>query len=462
MLLRQLANNINNKLPPLIKKNLLHFYDALPEKVRFGSDIEYWNRFLRETESWDRKMLIDYQNEKLEEILQFATTHIPYYRSISDKIIKKNSLDYFPVLNKEDVKRKKDLLIPDNISPAPYVIEKTSGSTGTPLTFLIPQKLIPKERAFWKRLLRWGGYHNGDKILTIKGTLNLNDKHKPFASRFIKGDNHLVLSTDNLAEDYLDHFINTINEFKANVICGFPSVLYILSCHIKRKKLKVNYPKFIHTSSETLFSEVRAEIEMAFGCKILNWYGLNERCVTAQECPEFGNMHINMEYGYLEIKENGLDDGKGLILGTGFDNFAMPFIRYNTCDIGSISLDRCPCGRASLILKNLEGRIDDFVVTADGRYLPPSFFGVLMKHYSKVEQFQVIQERDTKIRLLIKGDDHLYQSDLLKIKETFEAHLKEPICIERVNEIHRTNQGKIRRVISAIGSALAPVTPKPK
>jgi len=456
MLLRQLANNINKKLPPLIKNNLLHFYDALPEKVRFGSDIEYWNRFLRDTESWDRKMLIEYQTEKLGKVLQFAINHIPHYRSISDKIIEKNSLNYFPILNKEVVKKKGDLLIPDNISIPPHIIEKTSGSTGTPLTFLIPQTLIPKERAFWKRLLRWGGYHNGDKILTIKGLLNLNDKHKAFASRFIKGDNHLVLSTKNLTEDHLDYFINKINEFKPKVICGFPSVLYILSSHLKRKKLKVNFPKFIHTSSETLFPEVRAEIEMAFGCKILNWYGLNERCVTAQECPEYRNMHINMEYGYLEITENRLSGDKGYILGTSFDNFLMPFIRYNTYDIGSISLDYCPCGRASLILKNLEGRIDDFIVTTDGRYLPPAFFGVLMKSFSKVEQFQVIQEKDAKIRLFIKGVEQLCQKDLLNIKETFEAHLKEPIYVDPVEEIRRTNQGKIRRVISDIGKELLP------
>ena len=99
----------------------------------------------------------------------------------------------------------------------------------------------------------------------------------------------------------------------------------------------------------TFYSLQRELLENAFQCKIFSWYGHNERTVLAGECEKSTYYHIFSEYGIVELIDrdgNVIEkDKSGEVVVTGFNNAAMPFIRYRTQDIGVYANKECACGR---------------------------------------------------------------------------------------------------------------------
>jgi phenylacetate-CoA ligase len=177
----------------------------------------------------------------------------------------------------------------------------------------------------------------------------------------------------------------------------------------------INYsPKVIQTSSESLFESNRELIEKAFECKIYDWYGQSEYVVSAGQCPE-GNYHINVESGIMEFvkdNENVAPGELGEIVGTGFYNYSMPFIRYKLGDVGKSSDEVCACGRALPILESLDGRVNDIITTPDGKIIS----GLAFHHYWRrrinpylpnVEDAHVIQKSKSKLLIeLVKKEGY--------------------------------------------------------
>jgi phenylacetate-CoA ligase len=53
----------------------------------------------------------------------------------------------------------------------------------------------------------------------------------------------------------------------------------------------------------------------------------------------------------VDIDRNQLEKGEGEILATSLYNYALPFIRYDTGDLGHMIDDVCGCGRRYKLLK---------------------------------------------------------------------------------------------------------------
>src|SRR5205807_559628 len=110
----------------------------------------------------------------------------------------------------------------------------------------------------------------------------------------------------------------------------------------------------------------RRDCRQAFGVGVFDWYGQAERVGAIGTC-EHGNYHIIEDAGYLELLPHA--DGSSLLVGTSFENRAMPLIRYVTgdCVVAADSNYVCPCRRAFRVVESIIGREADTVVTSDGR-----------------------------------------------------------------------------------------------
>ena len=87
------------------------------------------------------------------------------------------------------------------------------------------------------------------------------------------------------------------------------------------------------------------------------------------QCPD-GRYHVDTEFCVVEIEphDEGPDWVRGEVIATGFANRAMPLIRYRTGDVATLRKHGgCPCGRSRPVIDELDGRIEDYVVTPDGR-----------------------------------------------------------------------------------------------
>ncbi len=67
-------------------------------------------------------------------------------------------------------------------------------------------------------------------------------------------------------------------------------------------------------------------------------------------------------------------NGLGNLISTPLFNYAFPLFRYNTGDVGKITIGRCGCGRGLSKISELGGRIRDFIILKDGRHIHGAFF----------------------------------------------------------------------------------------
>ncbi len=380
---------------------LSSFRKQLPLPVRMGYgwlkrkfvshpvwDSEEFKRYyqwLQETQWWSRDQLEALQLEQLRALVQHAYENVPYYRRVFDErrlkptdISTLNDLQRLPILTKEDVRNNFEDLIARNIDRARLRYHTTGGSTGRPLALYCDKYTRdPHELAFILRQWGWAGYRFGDELVTLRdNTITGSERNGKRAWwDYITDNNELVLSSTDMSEENMYKYVEKIRKFRAKFINAFPSSLEILARFMRRNGVGGISAAAIFCESETLYPWQRELIESQFGCRILAGYGMTERVADAVECEQHEGYHVNMEYGILELLGK---DGEpitqagtlGRVVGTGFDTYCMPLIRYLVDDLAVYASGKCSCKRQSVLIQDFKGRIREFIVSKTGKLVP--------------------------------------------------------------------------------------------
>ena len=154
-------------------------------------------------------------------------------------------------------------------------------------------------------------------------------------------NNEIHFSPFHLNKNTVNLYVKKLNDVKPLFFHGYPSSISSLMMNMKSEGLKLYYqPKCIFLVSENYSNEQIEGIKNFFKCKIFTFYGHSERLVFAPVTND--NLDCYQPdpfYGYFElVNHNGViteNNVEGEIVGTGFDNWAMPLIRYKTGDITS-------------------------------------------------------------------------------------------------------------------------------
>jgi len=167
---------------------------------------------------------------------------------------------------------------------------------------------------------------------------------------------------------------------------------------------------------------------------------------VAQECNSHNGLHVN---GGLTIAEVMNDDEvcgpgeSGRLVLTNLHNHAMPFIRYDTGDLATVG-DECSCNRVFAVLKRIEGRSADWVVTDSTPISWDPFLAPLLSSdLSAIERFQFVQERAGEIILLVAPKSALSEKQMDNLtKKLNSIHESLSVRIEAVDSIKTTQTGK--------------------
>ena len=165
----------------------------------------------------------------------------------------------------------------------------------------------------------------------------------------------------------MDLYLDLIKKFDPDFIQAYPSSISVVSDYIIENKLNFRWKnlKAIICASENIYDFQRFKIEQAFGVRVYSFYGHSEKACIGGECEKSNYYHLQREYGYTELNATK-EDEVSEIVATGFNNYAMPFIRYKTCDMAINTNEACSCGRNYKLIKRVEGRKQDYFIDKNG------------------------------------------------------------------------------------------------
>lgn len=425
--------------------------DAINKAIRYNPF--YYKgiaRLLRTSDTMgraQRQALVDRLTERSLRWARAAGTRMPESAAIAD----------WPILEKEDVRRRGDALRNPRIFGIPAA---TGGNTGIPIQLWRSLRCVAAEQAFLDHLIADRGLRfatariarlHGDEIKPP------SDRRPPFGVRS-KDGRRLFLSSQHVADDTLDWYMNELADFKPDILWTYASSGESLAVRLIRRGLVLKIALVI-SASEVLFPAARKAMESAFQTPVLNHYGIAERVVFAHSAED-GSFWINPAYGRAEILP--LQDvdmpprlSCGEIIATGFWNEAMPFVRYRTGDrlIYPSHYDDNDLNDVILGIKpfvGISGRNQDYLLSPSGEVL------VRLDHLpwetNRIVRMQVIQDAVDRVRILVisepgfSGDDREFL--MANVRRTLPDDML--VTIDCVDALERLPSGKTPYVIRRV------------
>ena len=187
--------------------------------------------------------------------------------------------------------------------------------------------------------------------------------------------NALVLTASRLDERHMHEYVRVIRRFRPKFMSAYPSAAEIFASFVQRQGIRDIRLQAVFLESERVYPWQRELVQVAFGGQVLVGYGQSERVIDAVECELRQGYHLNMAYGVMEIVDKDFrpiwqPGVPGRVVGTGLDNYAMPFIRYLLDDVAMWADHDCGCGRRSPLVADFVGRPTEMVVSRSGQRLP--------------------------------------------------------------------------------------------
>jgi phenylacetate-CoA ligase len=449
------SNAVYRSSPLWLQERMIAWRTRLRNSLREGQKFRQRLEEARATQWYSEEQLRAYQEANLRQLLAHAQARVPYYRELFGRLsmtpaeLGLDDLPRIPLLDKRTVLQQGKRMIAEGYGALRISIN-TSGSTGAPLRILQDLNAVVREHAFLWRQLEWAGFKRGERRAWIRGDMivPVEERDPPFW-RLDRADNMLMMSSYHLSESSAESYVRALADFDPVIIHAYPSSIAFLArfMEAKGRYYRGRRLRGVVTSSETLTDSDRGLIESRFGCRTFDQYGNGERAALVQTC-EHGTRHLAVDYATVELLPVG--DGLYEMIGTGFNNWVTPFVRYRTGDTVELAASPCPCRRKLPAIVAIHGRMDEYVRTPDGRRI--GRLDHIFKGIRRVAEGQIVQEQlhELVIRVVPFGD--FGEDDRAKLianaRERVGTQMR--VTVEVVAEIPRGNNGKFRAVVSKV------------
>jgi len=422
---------------------------------------------LEHSQSWDRSRLEDYRDAKLRLLVANAYRHVPYYRETMQTIGVKpeniqtaSDLSKLPVLTRKILRSSPiSFFCNSTIKPSRMSTVRTGGSTGEPLTFFVSNTSRAFDRATLYRLYRWCGADRGDPVFSVWGNLTIgNDwqsRMRTLKRRYISRTR--TLDAFQMNPETQQCFIAVMRHSRAMILRGYASALVNLAQFAEKNGFVLPRPSALITTAEPLFPEQRHILSRAFCAPIYDQYGCAEVNGVAMQCEEMDGLHISEEHVVVEIlDENNQPVPPGVtgrVVLTNLDNEAMPFIRYDNGDIGSLRATPCNCGRSLSVMEPVQGRMVDVIQGSNGNHVYGTFFYQVLSSLGWFErlpvfEFQVVQTTANQLNVLLVSGRPPEAAERHQFIERLQEYLGPMnIQLRQVESLQRSRAGKLRYTI---------------
>jgi phenylacetate-CoA ligase len=413
---------------------------------------------LRRTQWLSRDELTALQRDRLNTILRVAA-EVPVYRKLWGSIVPSaDDLATLPLIQKADVQADRHTVTHPRFRDMPLREIHTGGTTGRTLAIYCTPSVLQTNYAFFARLREWAGIPESGRVATFAGRVVVPpaQDRPPFWRRNFAG-RQLLCSSYHLSERTVGAYADALAAFAPELIDSYPSSLEPIARFVIDRGITSIRPHAVITSSETLSAEVRDLLVRAFAAPVFDHYGSAEMAALISQCAS-GSYHVNPEFGIVEVFRGDVAAAPGEtgeLVATGFINPVMPLIRYRMGDLAVASTASCDCGRAFPVIAQVLGRVDDVVVTPEGRRvgrLDPIF-----KSVSSLYEARVIQDETDHvvIEVVVRAGLPEHERRDLVHEAGLRLGPKMRIDVAVVDAIPRTASGKLRMVENRVHARAA-------
>ncbi len=375
-------------------------------------------RYIMQHPEQSRKM----REEKLQQLLEFATTHTTFYKQYAGV----TDFHNFPVVNKQTYRTLyQDFVVAKEFIPfqeGEVHIQKTSGSTGTP--FEIPQDTRCRIRriATIKAMNELVGFHSFNTLMHTRAFAHYWGGTESI--RYDKSLNIVYVDNANLNDTKLQAIADAIRNYKVRYIRGYVTSMEAITLYLVKNNIKIDSRITFITGGELLPLSLKNRIVNQLHCHVTSQYANEENGIFGQSDID-GNpttINLNLANCFVEILKLNKDEPAapeemGRVVVTDFTNYAFPMIRYDIGDVAMI--DKVAPNGDLLSIKNLSGRSQDMILRTDGSAI--DFFNSIPKEvYNNPDiilQWQFTQ-KDAKKYVLT-----LCTSDSEAVQESFKQKL---------------------------------------
>ena len=399
------------------------------------------NIFPEDIEQRSKEEIKTYQEEKLQELLQYVNKNSKFYsdlfkeHNININDIKTiEDLQKIPFTTKDDLyEQNDDFICVDRRKIVDYIT--TSGTMGDPVTFAMTDDDL--ERLAYNEYISFKcSDGTPDDIYQLMVTL---DRRFMAGLAYFLGIKKLGAGMVRVGNGMIELQWDTIRRIKPNALIAVPSFILKLieyaeahGIDYKNSSIKkaICIGEALYNSDFTL-NTLGQRIKDKWDIKLYSTYASTEMGAAFADCGHENGSHHHPELLVVEFVDeynNPVVEGEpGELVITTLGVEGMPLIRFKTGDVVQYFTEPCACGRNSMRLGPVIGRKNEMIKYKGTTLYPPALYDILndmeyVENYIIEVSTNQIGTDDILIRIATNG--HKPNNFEKLIKDHFRAKLR--------------------------------------
>lgn len=412
---------------------------------------------LRQRESWTRERIESHQLDAINRLWRHARAHCRHYErwADGDKLPPRfESLDHYvqtvPPTDKDAVRQNPMDFLSDQAEPGTWM--RTGGSTGDPTRVYWGRSAhTDMQRAkyrgeqsfglnvFDRKVFLWG--HSGSFDPGVRGWMQR--LRRPIEDRLRR---RLRVSAYQLSPDRLERCVRKSAAFGPASLYGYASAIDLFSRTAQEYGIEFPTLKLAVLTAEPADEAMLNRVRENLRCKATIEYGSVECGLIAYGMAD-GRIRTRDDLLFVETVP--AKDDRYEILVTVLNNPSFPLFRYRIGDMTMHPLRRDEAGFG--YLSAVDGRANDFIVTATGRPIHSMAVKHVVEPWPQVRRFTAHQSGDGSMRVLLETPQPMESSLIGLLHRRLEALLEGyEVSLQTTPLMPGNRAGKHRWIISEL------------
>jgi len=398
--------------------------------------------------------------ERRRQLVRHCALHVPFYRERfrklgfhPDDLTCEAVFAELPVLEKEEIREHRELLIAEGIDRRLLRPSATGGTTGQPLEIYHDGR-VPLSVMTW-RMLNWWGVDVSDNSGYLYRAVPKGFRRR-LSDLALFPTRRAYIQAAEMDQARMQAFWAALNRFRVRYLVGYVGAIEAFADFLNWAGLKVSSLQAVWTTASPLPQPKRLYLQNTFSCPVYTQYGSVEVFILSAECRCQAGLHVFTDIRHVEtIGADGqvVGDGHhGDLVVTDLTNYAFPLLRYRIGDRGRMLGTACQCGRPFPVMDYVTGRVSDQILLPDGTSIPGEFWTTIFDDWpAAIKGFEVHQAQDYSITVRYEPSGGNSEKAVESVRKMLIVKLRGlvPLAFE-ASALDPNRDGKTRYIVSEV------------